>query len=164
MFGDRIKQVRKRIGLSQADFARNLGISRAHISKLENAQAVPSRQLLTLISEIYFVRLEWLVDGVGPMEPDVNKYERDIQKIAYAAFQKNLDLFHRLYREITAYALETLGDVSKNLIPEYCPPELLERLRQILLVPHDELLVLIREILSACDSKSEVQNVNPSGR
>lgn len=155
MFGERIKQVRKRGGLSQAGFAKNLGISRAHISKLENGQAVPSRQLLTLISEVYFVRLEWLVDGVGPMEPDTAKYEKAIQKIAYAAFQKNLELFHRLYREITAYVIETLGEVSRNLIPELCPPELLERMRQILTVPHDELTVLIKEILSACDSKAE---------
>lgn len=154
MYGERIKKVRKREGLSQADFARKLRISRAHVSKLESGQAVPSRQLLTLISEIYFVRLEWLLDGIGSMEPDMQKYEKAIQRIAFAGLQKDLELFHKLYREITSYAIETLGDASKRLTLEFCPPELLDRLREILKVPHDELLVLIKEILSACESKS----------
>jgi transcriptional regulator with XRE-family HTH domain len=159
MFGERIKQVRKQMKLSQAEFANNLGISRAHVSKLEIGQAVPSRQLLNLISQIYLIRVEWLVDGIGPMELDINRNGKIVHKMACASLQKQLELFLNLHGELMCYVTEALRDGSKDLVPGLCPPELLDRLHQILKIPYDnDLLALVRRILVACESNANAED------
>lgn len=58
--GEKIKQVRKYNKLTQNEFAKSLGISQAHISKIEKNIEVPSKQLLTFIAYRYDVNIDWL--------------------------------------------------------------------------------------------------------
>lgn len=60
--GEKIKQIRKNNKLTQIEFAKSLGISQAHISKIEKNIEVPSKQLLTFISYRYCVNMDWLED------------------------------------------------------------------------------------------------------
>lgn len=44
----RIKELRKQLCMSQVEFAKNLGVTNAHISKIEKGGTVPSDALIKL--------------------------------------------------------------------------------------------------------------------
>ena len=48
---DEIKELRRLSGLSQEDFARELGISFATVNRWENGRAAPSRLALRLLEQ-----------------------------------------------------------------------------------------------------------------
>lgn len=63
----RIKELRKQLDMSQVEFAKNLGVTNAHISKIEKGGTVPSDSLIKLISKEYSVNEDWLKAGIEPI-------------------------------------------------------------------------------------------------
>lgn len=65
----RIKKIRKEFrNLTQAEFAKPLGITGAHISKIEKGKTIPSESLIKFICKEYGINEAWLIDGKEPME------------------------------------------------------------------------------------------------
>lgn len=63
----RMRELRRRLGISQVEFAAALGVTNAHISKIEKGGTVPSDTLIRLISKEYLVNEAWLKAGEGPV-------------------------------------------------------------------------------------------------
>ncbi|UCH96583.1 MAG: helix-turn-helix transcriptional regulator [Candidatus Aminicenantes bacterium] len=64
---DRIRAVRERLGLTQEDFARQLGISQSFMSLVEAEKRKPSVQLLYSLLIVFNVDLHWILTGQGKM-------------------------------------------------------------------------------------------------
>jgi transcriptional regulator with XRE-family HTH domain len=64
---DRIKVVRKTIGITQADFGKQIGITDASVSRLESGENNPSEQTIKLICREFGVSYDWLKNGIEPM-------------------------------------------------------------------------------------------------
>lgn len=62
---DRIKEVRKLLGLNQTDFGEKIGVSQGAIAGYENGIRTPSDSVLKLICVTYNVDYKWLKDGNG---------------------------------------------------------------------------------------------------
>ena len=67
---ERIKQLRKHLGLSQEKFGAALGITGASVSRIESGINNPSESTLKLICSTYHVYYLWLTTGQGPMLED----------------------------------------------------------------------------------------------
>ena len=67
---NRLKLVRKKLGLSQKDFGSKLGITGGAVSKLESGQNNLTEQTIALTCTSYNVNYQWLVNGVGEMFAD----------------------------------------------------------------------------------------------
>ncbi len=65
--GDRIKILRKEFNITQKELAQDLGVTNAHISKIEKGLTTPSEALIKLIAKIYEVSEYWIKTGEGPM-------------------------------------------------------------------------------------------------
>lgn len=65
--GERFKQLRKKLGLSQIEFAKRLGLTRGAISNIEAGKVQPKPLLIDLICSTFRANKEWLVSGTGPM-------------------------------------------------------------------------------------------------
>lgn len=63
----RLKELRLHFNLSQVQFANSLGVTNAHISKIEKNGTVPSEMLIRLICQTYDVNEMWLKYGTMPM-------------------------------------------------------------------------------------------------
>ena len=74
--GERFKYVRKNNKFNQVDFAKILGISQTHVSKIEKGVENPSETLLRFVSYMFAINLEWLKNETGT--PHENKGLRDI--------------------------------------------------------------------------------------
>ncbi|GHU75455.1 hypothetical protein FACS1894188_06370 [Clostridia bacterium] len=72
--GQRIKVVRELRGVGQAKFAKELGVSQTHISKIENGNDNPSKTLIKLISLKYAINEDYLLNGEGYFSSMLEEY------------------------------------------------------------------------------------------
>ena len=73
--GQRIKQLRKMLGLTQKEFAEKIGKSTISIAKWEAGDRTPDESTLKLIAKEFNIDEEWLKTGEGEMfagVPDAN--------------------------------------------------------------------------------------------
>ena len=61
MFGDRLKDIRKKAGLKQSDLARQLGLERSTIAKYEVNASTPPDDIKIRIANIFNVSLDYLL-------------------------------------------------------------------------------------------------------
>lgn len=64
---DRVKKLRKELGVSQGDFAEKLKVTAGAISQIENGGGVSSELLSNLYSAYPQINPEWLLIGKGDM-------------------------------------------------------------------------------------------------
>lgn len=64
---ERIKDLRKELGLSQTVFAEKLGLTKNYISLIENGQRNMSAQSIKVLCSLYNVNEDWLRNGSGDM-------------------------------------------------------------------------------------------------
>ncbi len=81
--GQRIKELRKMLGLTQEEFANRIGRSRISIAQYEAGKRTPDESTLRLISQTFGVNLEWLKSGEGEMFAETVPAEGKGLKIAY---------------------------------------------------------------------------------
>lgn len=68
-FGERIRQLREQIGLSQAALGARLGIDQSGISRLEDGSRTVTARELVLIGDVFRVSLAQLVEPDGQKVP-----------------------------------------------------------------------------------------------
>ena len=74
MTGDRLKLLRKTIGLTQEQLAQRLGIGKAALSMIETGKAALSSRNKNILVQELNVNPDWLDSGEGEMfnaEPDL---------------------------------------------------------------------------------------------
>ena len=64
--GERVKELRSELKLTQIEFGRRIGTSGATVSTTESGKTTPDNQTLLLISREFGVRREWLEFGDEP--------------------------------------------------------------------------------------------------
>ena len=65
---EKLTQARKAAGLTQADVAAKLNVSRQAVSRWESGQSKPSTEKLLELARIYDVSLDWLCSDADEME------------------------------------------------------------------------------------------------
>ena len=61
--GTRIRSVRIGAGQTQEEFSKNLRISQSHLSGIEKGHCKPSSAVILLISILFDVNEDWLING-----------------------------------------------------------------------------------------------------
>lgn len=79
--GRRIKQVREQRAMSQAEFARQFGITRSSVSQWEAELTEPTSEKLRAIARQAHVNHEWLANNLGPMTDDDDEEERERRRV-----------------------------------------------------------------------------------
>lgn len=77
---EKLTQARKAAGLTQADVAARLDVSRQAVSRWEGGQSKPSTEKLLALAKIYGVSLDWLcsdASDAGALVQEKNLDERD---------------------------------------------------------------------------------------
>jgi repressor LexA len=65
--GERIKQLRELLGLTQTEFASRIGLTYKMLGLYERGKYEPSEKVLKLISSTFGISYEWLKEGKGEM-------------------------------------------------------------------------------------------------
>lgn len=72
---DRVKQIRKALGMNQADFGSRIGLRNTAISKIENGENGVTDQTLVSICREFRVDERWFRSGEGEMFIAMNESE-----------------------------------------------------------------------------------------
>lgn len=120
---NRIKQLRKELGLTQEKFGEKLGLKKNSISQIENGINSLTEQLLLSVCREFNVSEKWLRTGEGemfipvPEEDEVAAYVEDL--LADNGENELYNLIKsimRTYNELSPKSQEVLRDASKKLV------------------------------------------------
>lgn len=73
---ERIKMLRKSLGLTQQEFADKIGVKRGAIANYEIGRNDPTDSVVSLICREFYCSEQWLRTGEGDMFPPRNKNEQ----------------------------------------------------------------------------------------
>jgi transcriptional regulator with XRE-family HTH domain len=99
--GERVKTLRKELGLTLEKFANPIGIHRGSLSAIENDKSGMSDRTLLAICREYGVSERWLRDGEGEMFVPVTRNEK-IARFAGELMKDETPDFRRQLVEILA--------------------------------------------------------------
>lgn len=74
---ERIYELREKLSLSQESFGKQIGITRASISNMENGTRNPSKQTIISICREFDINYDWLVNGIGDIFIENNNSIRE---------------------------------------------------------------------------------------
>lgn len=101
--GERVKVVRKETKLSQEEFAHKLGFdTRGAIANLELGRTEAPDKLLSLISNIFGVREEWLRTGEGDMRMGEDAQSEKIEDFINGVARDDDDTFKKRFLDMLA--------------------------------------------------------------
>lgn len=93
---ERIKELRKELGLTQTEFAERIGSAQNTITGYETGRRVPSSQVITLIARTFDVNETWLRTGEGAMFNEVTRDERVAEFVGEALNGKSDSIKRRM--------------------------------------------------------------------
>jgi transcriptional regulator with XRE-family HTH domain len=136
-FGSRFREVRKKHGLSQSDFAKKLGYKNsASISNIESGKGPVDSVILMKLSEFGEVDYNWLLTGNRLPDKDLElAYNKLVHRMAEHVAQSLADCFK--LRE--QYVLELAEELTKKQKGEDYDEELIDQLNLDLENVHKEI-------------------------
>lgn len=118
---DRIKILRKTLGLNQTEFGNRLGMSRWAIVNIELDRAPIKPLLIDLICSTFGANKEWLVSGTGPMLADHSRDDQIMDFVA-SAMSGESDNFKRRLLSVLARLDEDHWELLEHYIKELVAP------------------------------------------
>jgi len=100
---DRIRRVRKNLGLNQSEFARRIGLTQTSLSMIELGNTALTEKNIKLICATFAVDEEWLRSGTGEMFGAVSPYEKEL-----------LTVFSKLTPDSQEFILEIAQNLFKR--------------------------------------------------
>jgi len=89
--GDRIRQLRRRLGLTERDLGELVGVTMQHISRIEKGLSGPSLDLLVRISQELGVTSDYLLTGVRITDETIRNVTIGAIKRDVARIRKRLE-------------------------------------------------------------------------
>jgi transcriptional regulator with XRE-family HTH domain len=110
-FGIRLTELREQAGLSQADFARAVGVSRSAISRWESEGRVPRQEHLLAAAKTLGVLPGELLSGPSSPAPSVELLAHTFACIRSSLGDRFSSLSHIELAKLTAHIYERGGDL-----------------------------------------------------
>lgn len=117
--GERIKQVRAHLGLSQAELGALAGVSKSAVSQWERGLTLPERDALMALQRARMISAEWVMHGRGNMferdqlvdeEPDLTRSWRlltqEEQSELLAVIKKKAEHNRSVMEQLAPYGVE----------------------------------------------------------
>jgi transcriptional regulator with XRE-family HTH domain len=114
----RVKELRLKLGLTQAEFADKLGVKNTAVSKIEKKEARLTEQNIKLICSTWNVNEVWLRSGSGDIFQETENLTADEVKL--------IETYRALLPENQKFASKTIEGLLKTqqaLTGEKAPPE-----------------------------------------
>jgi transcriptional regulator with XRE-family HTH domain len=105
---ERIKAVRKALGISQRDFCGGIYLSHSFYAKIETGTRNPNERVNELICNKYKVNKDWLITGKGNM---FSETPPDMELLQLTEIIKNLD---PVFRECIIKQVNLMANLHKK--------------------------------------------------
>lgn len=112
MLQDRLKNLRKQTGRSQADIASLLNITREAYSMYENGKRQPSYETLTFLADLYNVNTDYLLGRTDNSSPVIDLAEDE--RFILSAYRKTDEHGRQLFQVLAKFELYRVPGDGKN--------------------------------------------------
>lgn len=102
--GEKLKEARKRAGLSQGQLSEKLGISRSAVAKWETDKGIPDVDNLKAISELLGMSIDNLLNESEGIDKSVIKEKIDLSKFEGSRRAKKDKCVRELLKKAKKYA------------------------------------------------------------
>lgn len=119
---ERIRELRKALGLTLEKFGESLGVGKTAISKIENGDRNVTDQMQKSICREFNVNTDWLLYGTGEMfvththDEEVAMYTQDILDSEDDEIAKIIQDFIVVYGKLDNDSKSVLRNVAKSMI------------------------------------------------
>lgn len=119
---ERIKELRKTLGLTQQEFADKIGIKRNTVATYESGRNEPIDAVVSLICREFNVNEKWLRTGEGEMFIEVPEEDEEMKYIALLvkdkedAVAKAVKGFIVEYKKLNPANQKVIQDLLKNTL------------------------------------------------
>lgn len=114
----RLKEIRKELKLTQAEFGEKLGITAAAISDIEKGRRNLTDRNINLICEKFCVREEWLRYGTG--EPFIQQLPEDEFSRLLSEIEEsddeNFKVFVKMFVQLDEKSRKIVLDLARSLL------------------------------------------------
>lgn len=111
--GQRVRELRKRLGLTLEKFGKPLGVGKTAISKIENGERGLTDQMILAICREFNVDENWLRTGEGEMFKKLNR-QQELAQLTATLFKEEEDSF----KSRLIMALAQLNEEEWELLEE----------------------------------------------
>lgn len=124
---DRIKKLRKQLGLNQTDFGAKIGATQAMITSYETGRVFPDESMRLLICNQFGIRRKWLEFGEEPMTsadiPDSPETLVPDLVAVLSEYPAVLDMFQRVVGRMTPEDWNRLNSLLDEVLETKKDPE-----------------------------------------
>lgn len=117
---ERIKELRKSLGLTLEKFGERLGVSRAALSNIENGNRSVTDQMFKSVCREFSVNEEWLRDGTGEMfllpDDETAALVSGILENPDERFYQAVLNLVRTYKQLSPESKEVLDDFINKVV------------------------------------------------
>lgn len=118
---DRIRQLRKDLGLNQTDFGDKIGVKQGSIAAYENGLRTPIDAVITSICREFGVNEEWLRNGTGEMYVKLSK-DQELAAFVAQVYREDENSFKRRLLSVLSSLSEDewglLADIAEKIARE----------------------------------------------
>lgn len=111
---NRIRQLRKELGLNQTDFGNKIGVKQGSVAAYESGARIPLDTVITSICREFNVNEEWLRTGEGEMFQQLTEKEKLMKYTALLLKDTDSAVVSAIQALIVTY--EQLDDTSKAVL------------------------------------------------
>lgn len=118
---ERIKQIRKNLGMTQQEFADRLNVSRSNIANYENGSRAPIDAMVNLMCREFDISEAWLRTGEGEMLQPISRDEEIAAFMGDVMRGETPDFRRRLIAvlaKLEPVEWELLGKMAQRLADE----------------------------------------------
>lgn len=123
---ERIKELRKALGLTLEKFGARLGVGKTAINKLESGQNNVTEQMIKSICREFNVDYIWLTTGKGEMFRQTTPEDEMLVYVSQLIDEKDNPFFNIILETMHTY--NQLNPENRKIISSYCK-ELLQNLQ-----------------------------------
>lgn len=126
--GERLKTVRKELGLSQEEFAKGLDLSRSRIGHIEKDERTLTDRVLNAMTREYAINKDYILTGEGEMFIDLDKSSEIINYIRELCEndQEKADLVietYKMFIDLSTKDKKIINALVKSLVEKKHPTE-----------------------------------------
>lgn len=116
--GDRIRAVRKQLGLNQTDFGEKIGLKQTSLAQIETGARTATDRTTILICEKFNVNRVWLVEGRGEMFESADmEFERAVDRVMFGESDFARRVF-KLFGKLTLEEWNKLEEIAHRLVED----------------------------------------------
>ncbi len=116
--GDRIRTVRKQLGLNQTDFGEKIGLKQTSLAQIETGTRTATDRTTILICEKFNVNKVWLIEGRGEMFESADmEFERAVDRVMFGESDFARRVF-KLFGKLSLEEWNKLEEIARKLVED----------------------------------------------